>query len=90
MAEVTIRLRHNPETGERELVVAYESESDSLPFEHERDHRGTLEELLGASVAKLQEAAEVSREAEGGGAEEARQDEAQADREQQSETEGGE
>ena len=32
MAEVTIRLRHNPRTGEREVVIHYESESDALPL----------------------------------------------------------
>lgn len=91
MAEVTIRLRHNPETGERELVVAFESDSDALPFEHEQDHRGAVEELLGASVKQLQEAAEVSREEERGeAAEQQATAEGDAAREARAETEGGE
>ena len=36
MAEVTIRLRHNPRTGEREVVIHYESDSDLLPREKDR------------------------------------------------------
>ncbi len=89
MAEVTIRLRHNPETGERELVVAFESDSDALPFEHEQDHRGAVEALLGASVTQLQQAAEVSREEqpEAAAEEQAAREER---REAQAETEGGE
>jgi hypothetical protein len=53
MAEVTIRLRHNPRTGERELVIHYESESDALPHEHERDHRAWAEALLGRPLGEL-------------------------------------
>jgi hypothetical protein len=50
MAEVTIRFRHNPKTGRRELVISYESESDALPHEHERDHKALVEKLLGIPV----------------------------------------
>lgn len=53
MAEVTIRLRHNARTGERELVIHYESESDALPHEHERDHRAWAESLLGRPLGEL-------------------------------------
>jgi hypothetical protein len=53
MAEVTIRLRHNARTGERELVIHYESESDALPHEHERDHRAWAEALLGRPLGEL-------------------------------------
>jgi hypothetical protein len=53
MAEVTIRLRHNPRTGEREVVIHYESESDALPHEHERDHRAWAEALLGRPLGEL-------------------------------------
>jgi len=53
MAEVTIRLRHNARTGERELVIHYESESDALPHEHERDHRAWAEALLGRPLGEI-------------------------------------
>jgi hypothetical protein len=61
MADITIRFRHNPKTGQRELVIAYESESDALPHEHERDHRNAVTSLLGPSMGAAQ-GAEVSRE----------------------------
>ena len=47
MAEVSIRFRHNPKTGKRELLIEYESEADLLPHEHERDHRALAEKLIG-------------------------------------------
>jgi len=53
MAEVTIRLRHNPRTGERVLVIHYESEADALPHEHERDHRALAERLVGRPLGEL-------------------------------------
>ncbi len=50
MAEVTIRFRHNPATGKRELIIGYESDSDALPHEHEKDHRALAEKLLGVPL----------------------------------------
>ena len=50
MAEVTIRFRHNPATGKRELIIGYESDGDALPHEHERDHRALAEQLLGVPL----------------------------------------
>jgi hypothetical protein len=47
MAEVTIRFRHNPNTGKREFIIGYESDSDALPHEHEKDHRAMVEQILG-------------------------------------------
>jgi hypothetical protein len=50
MADVTIRFRHNPKTGKRDLVISYESDQDALPHEHERDHRAVVEQLLGQKL----------------------------------------
>jgi hypothetical protein len=61
MAEVTIRLRHNPKTGERVVIIHYESEDDALPHEHERDHRQLAEELLGRPLDEVLGAASVDR-----------------------------
>ncbi len=61
MAEVTIRLRHNPRTGEREVVIHYESDSDALPHEHERDHRALAEQLLGQPLDELLGGVKVDR-----------------------------
>lgn len=50
MAEVTIRFRYNRATGRRELIVGYESDTDALPHEHERDHRALVEAIIGQPV----------------------------------------
>lgn len=62
MAELVLRLRVDPVTGRREVVVDYASDSDALPIEHEDEHR----RLAGAVIeGGLQSAAlEVTREAE--------------------------
>lgn len=50
MAEVTIRMVSNPKTGKRDIYIDYEGEDDSLPMEHENDHRDIVEQLLGQGV----------------------------------------
>jgi hypothetical protein len=46
MAEMTIRLRCDPETGKRDIIVALESDADALPHEHEALHRRLVEKLI--------------------------------------------
>ena len=53
MAEVTLTLRFNRTTGQREIVVGYEGDADALPHEHERDHRALAEALLGQPLDGL-------------------------------------
>ena len=38
-SELTLRLRVDPVTGKREVVVDYTSDADALPIEHEDEHR---------------------------------------------------
>lgn len=56
MAEVTLRLRRDPLTGARELVIDYESAPDDLGFEHEQAHREHVEAALGAAAASARRA----------------------------------
>jgi hypothetical protein len=46
MAEMTIRLRVDPETGKKDIVVSLRSDQDSLPHEHEQQHRQLVEKLI--------------------------------------------
>ncbi len=46
MGDITIRLRGNRNTGEKDLVVEYESPPDATPLEHERRHREIVELLV--------------------------------------------
>ena len=50
MAEITIRFRHNKQTGKKELVIHLESDSDVMSHEHETDHRRLVESLIGQKV----------------------------------------
>jgi hypothetical protein len=47
MAELTIRLRRDPETGKQDIVIALRSDADALPHEHEQMHRELVEKVIG-------------------------------------------
>ena len=46
MPEMTIRLEVDPDTGRKRVRVAYESDADALPMEHEEEHRALIKKLL--------------------------------------------
>ena len=50
MAEMTIRLRVNPETGKKDIVVDLRSDDDALPQEHEQQHRQLVRKLIAGGV----------------------------------------
>ena len=61
MAELTIRLRRDPETGKHDIIIDMKSDEDALPHEHEQMHRELVEKLIGKeNVGKVI----VEREAE--------------------------
>ena len=68
MADLTLRLRVDPVTGRREIVIDYTSDSDALPFEHEEEHRQLAEKVVNGGLKNPK--VEVSREQEGGTTEE--------------------
>ena len=63
MADLTLRLRVDPATGKRELVIDYTSDSDALPIEHEDAHRQLANRIVEGGLASDKLA--VTREAEG-------------------------
>jgi hypothetical protein len=62
VAELVLRLRTDPATGRREVVVDYHSDSDALPIEHEDEHRRLAGKVVegGLQSGKV----DVSREQE--------------------------
>jgi len=68
MAEMTIRLRCDPQTGKRDIIVQLHSDADALPHEHEQLHRALVEKLVNGGILKAGEAGKliVEREAEKG------------------------
>lgn len=49
MAELTLRLVVDPETGKKDLWIDYHSDADATPDEHEEDHRALVRRILDAS-----------------------------------------
>ncbi len=47
MAELTIRLRRDPQTGKQDIVITLRSDEDALPHEHEQMHRELVEKVIG-------------------------------------------
>ena len=47
MAELTIRLRKDPETGKQDIIIDLASDQDALPHEHEQMHRELVEKVIG-------------------------------------------
>jgi hypothetical protein len=62
MADLVLRLRVDPVTGKRELVIDYTSDADALPIEHEQTHRELADRVVdgGLRSGKLDVAREVA------------------------------
>lgn len=61
MADLILRLRVDPATGKRELVIDYTSDADALPIEHEDAHRQLADKLVDGGLRSGK--VEVAREA---------------------------
>jgi hypothetical protein len=64
MAEMTIRLRCDPTTGKRDIVITLRSDEDALPHEHEQQHRALVEKLIEGGVVKASELGQIVVERE--------------------------
>lgn len=64
MAEMTIRLRVNPETLKKDILVDLRSDSDSLPHEHEQQHRQLVDKLIEGGLISADEVGNVIIERE--------------------------
>lgn len=62
MPEVTIRLRINPETGKKDIIISMSGDEDALPHEHEQAHRAIVDKVLAGGLAKAEELGQVRRE----------------------------
>ena len=64
MAEMTIRLRTNPETGKKDIIIQMRSDEDALPHEHEQQHRALVDKLIEGGIVKASEAGKIVVERE--------------------------
>ena len=64
MAEVTIRLRCDPATGKKDIIISLRSDEDALPHEHEQQHRALVEKLIHGGILKASEVGQIVVERE--------------------------
>ena len=64
MAEMTIRLRCDPETGKKDIIITLRSDADALPHEHEQQHKALVDKLLEKGIVKAAELGQVVVERE--------------------------
>jgi hypothetical protein len=64
MAEMTIRLRCDPATGKKDIVITLRSDADALPHEHEQQHRALVDKLIEGGVVKAGERGKIVVERE--------------------------
>lgn len=65
MAEVTIQLQIDPQSGKKNVIISYRSDEDALPVEHEEDHRRLVDQLIEGGALKAQELGRIVVEREG-------------------------
>ena len=54
MAELTISLRRDPQSGKQDVVIQLSGDADALPHEHEQMHRSLVEKIVGkGNVGKI-------------------------------------
>jgi len=59
MPELTIRLRCDPATGKKDIIVSLRSDEDALPHEHEQQHKALVDKLIQGGIVKASEAGKV-------------------------------
>lgn len=59
MAEITIRLRADFETGKKDIIIELAPDASLLPYEHEDKHREIVEKLLGEGILKPEDVGDV-------------------------------
>jgi hypothetical protein len=64
MAEMTIRLRCDPATGKKDIVVSLRSDADALPHEHDQLHRQLVEKLIQGGLVGPEEVGQIIVERE--------------------------
>lgn len=64
MPEMTIRLRCDPETGKKDIIISLRSDEDALPHEHEQMHQALVEKLVHGGVIQAAEVGNIIVERE--------------------------
>jgi len=59
-----IRLRCDPETGKKDIIISLRSDEDALPHEHEQMHQALVEKLIHGGVIQASEVGKIVVERE--------------------------
>src|SRR5436309_402271 len=59
MAEMTIRLRCDPNTGKKDIIISLRSDEDALPHEHEQQHKSLVEKLIHKGLLTASELGQI-------------------------------
>lgn len=60
MPELTIRLRCDPSTGKKDIIISMRSDEDALPHEHEQQHRALVDKLIEGGILKAEEVGSIT------------------------------
>ena len=64
MPELTIRLRCDPATGKKDIIISLRSDEDALPHEHEQQHKALVDKLLEGGIIKANDLGKIIVERE--------------------------
>ena len=64
MPELTIRLRCDPATGKKDIIISMRSDEDALPHEHEQQHNALVDKILEGGLVKAGELGKIIVERE--------------------------
>ena len=62
MAEMTIRLIPDPQTGKKNIIISLRSDADAMPHEHEQQHRHLVDKLIEGGLLKAGEEGKIEVE----------------------------
>ena len=88
MAEMTIRLNIDPETGKKNIIIGLSGEEDMLPHEHEEQHRALVDRLIEGGLVTLDELGSVTVERQEEGQEQETPETESAPEERQAQPQG--
>ncbi len=64
MPEMTIRLRCDPATGKKDIIISLRSDEDALPHEHEQQHKALADKIIEGGLVKAGELGKIIVERE--------------------------
>ncbi len=65
MATLTLKLEVDPVTKKKNVIIKYDSDSDSLPMEHEEQHKRLVDALIAGGKVTAEDIGHIKIEREG-------------------------